>query len=76
MTLLLAAADEGSTTAIFGVTDLPALSRALALPDDVLFVAVVAAGYPVKADDQASRDASVSTRRRKARDEVVRWERW
>ena len=76
MTLMLAAIDEGLDTAIFGVTDLPGLREALGLPDDVLFVAVVTAGYPVGTDDPASRDASVLTRRRKARAEVVRWERW
>ena len=76
MTLMLAAIDEGLDTAIFGVTDLPALYGALGLPEDVLFVAVVSMGYPAQADDEPSRDSSVFSRRRKARDEVVRWERW
>jgi FMN reductase [NAD(P)H] len=76
MMLMLAAIDEGLDTAIFGVTDLSALTEALALPEDVLFVAVVTVGYPADADDAASGAASVFTRRRKAREEVVRWERW
>src|SRR3712207_2349619 len=76
MTLMLAAIDEGLETAIFGVTDLPALHEALGLPDDVLFVAVVTMGYPVDAPDEASGDSSVFTRRRKAREDVVRWERY
>ena len=76
MTLMLAAIDEGLDTAIFGVTDLPAFYATLGLPEDVLFVAVVTVGYPVGEPDARSADASVFTRRRKARDDVVRWERW
>jgi nitroreductase len=76
MTLMLAAIDEGLDTAIFGVTDLEGLSRILGLPEDVRFVAVVTMGYPAGTDDEPSAGASVFTRRRKARDDVVRWERW
>ena len=76
MTLMLAAIDEGLDTAIFGVTDLPALRETLALPGDVRFVAVVTMGYPAEAPDEPSSGASVFTRRRKPRVEVVRWERW
>jgi nitroreductase len=75
MALMLAAIDEGLATAIFGVHDVPAAHRALGIPDDVLFVAVVTMGYPAEADP-ASSGASVFTRRRKPRAEVVRWERW
>ena len=76
MALMLAAIDEGLDTAIFGVTDLQALREELALPDDVRFVAVVTMGYPTEGTDEPSSDASVFTKRRKAREEVVRWERW
>ena len=76
MTLMLAAIDEGLDTAIFGVTDLEGLSKTVGLPDDVRFVAVVTMGYPAGTDDEPSAGASVFTRRRKARDDVVRWERW
>lgn len=76
MTLMLAAIDEGLDTAIFGVTDLEGLSRILGLPEDIRFVAVVTMGYPAGTDDEPSAGASVFTRRRKARDDVVRWERW
>jgi FMN reductase [NAD(P)H] len=76
MALMLAAIDEGLDTAIFGVTDLPALSETLGLPDDVLFVAVVTMGYPAATEDEGSADSSVFSRRRKARNAVVRWERW
>jgi nitroreductase len=76
MALLLAAIDEGLDTAIFGVTDLLALRETLALPEDVLFVAVVTMGYPTQGGDEPRGGASVFTRRRKRRDEVVRWESW
>ncbi len=76
MALMLAAIDEGLDTAIFGVTDLPALHEALGLPDDVLFVAVVTMGYPEEGADEPSTTSSVFTQRRKPREEVVRWERW
>lgn len=76
MALMLAAIDEGLDTAIFGVTDLPALYETLGLPDDVLFVAVVTMGYPAGGADEPSSGSSVFTKRRKAREEVVRWETW
>ena len=76
MTLMLAAIDEGLDTAIFGVTELEALRATLGLPEDVRFVAVVTMGYPAEGRDEPSDDRSVFTKRRKARPEVVRWERW
>ena len=76
MTLMLAAIDEGLDTAIFGVTDFPALQRSLGLPDDLAFVAVVTLGYPAEQADEPSGGSSVFTERRKPREEVVRWERW
>jgi nitroreductase len=76
MALMLAAIDQGLDTAIFGVTDVPALSQLLGLPDDLRFVAVVTMGFPAEAADEPSRDSSVFTRRRKGRSDVVRWERW
>ena len=76
MTLMLAAIDEGLDTAVFGVTDQAALQRALGLPDDLRFVAVVTMGYPADKADEPGSGASVFTERRKPREEVVRWERW
>jgi FMN reductase [NAD(P)H] len=76
MTLMLTAIDEGLDTAIFGITDLEALQRILGLPDELRFVAVVTMGYPAGDSDEPSSGASVFTERRKAREEVVRWERW
>ena len=76
MALMLAAIDEGLDTAIFGVTDLDALWETLALPADVQFVAVVTLGYPAEGTAESRADASVFAERRKARADVVRWERW
>jgi nitroreductase len=77
MALMLAAIDEGLDTAIFGVTDYAAVQRALGLPEDLRFVAVVTMGYPAETQaDEPSAGASVFTQRRKPRSEVVRWERW
>jgi len=75
MALMFAAIDEGLATAIFGVTDVPALRSALDLPDDLHFVAVVTMGYPAEADEP-SKGASVFSQRRKRRGDVVHWERW
>ena len=75
MALMFATIDEGLATAIFGVTDVPALRSALDLPDDLHFVAVVTMGYPVEADEP-SKGASVFSQRRKRRGDVVHWERW
>jgi nitroreductase len=76
MALMLAAIDEGLDTAIFGTTDAAALQEILGLPDDLRFVVVVTMGYPTAAPDEASASSSVFSRRRKPREEVVRWERW
>src|SRR3989442_5841874 len=46
MALMFAAIDESLDTAIFGGTDVPALKRALGVPDDLHLVVVAAIGYP------------------------------
>ena len=74
--LMLTAIDERLDTAIVGVTDLQALRETLGLPEDVRFVAVVTMGYASEGADERSSGASVFTERRRARTEVVRWERW
>jgi FMN reductase [NAD(P)H] len=76
MALMFAAIDEGLATAIFGVTDVPALKRALGVPDDVHFVAVVTMGYPAQDDTFPEQAKSAFKQRRKPRSEVVRWEHW
>lgn len=74
--LMLAAIDEGLATAVFGVTDIPALRRAIDAPDDLHFVAVVTVGYPSAGDEFPPGQTSVFRERRKPRGEVVHWERW
>jgi nitroreductase len=76
MALMFAAIDQGLATAIFGVTDVPALKRALGVPDDVHFVAVVTMGYPAEDDTFPERAKSAFKQRRKPRSEVVHWEGW
>jgi FMN reductase [NAD(P)H] len=76
MALMFAAIDEGLDTAIFGVTDVPALKRALGLQEDVQFVAVVTMGYPAEDDTFPEQAKSAFKQRRKPRSEVVHWERW
>jgi FMN reductase [NAD(P)H] len=75
MMLMLAAIDEGLASAVFGVTDRAALGRALELPDDLRFVAVVTVGYRGDAPFPQKMTSAFSERR-KPRDEVVQWERW
>ena len=76
MALMFAAIDEGLDTAIFGVTDVPALKRTICLPEDVQFVAVVTMGYPAEDDTFPEQAKSAFKQRRKPRSEVVHWERW
>jgi FMN reductase [NAD(P)H] len=76
MALMFAAIDEGLDTAIFGATDVPALKRALHVPDDVHFVVIVTMGYPASADSFPEQAKSAFNQRRKPRAEVVHWERF
>jgi nitroreductase len=77
MLLMLGALDAGLASAVFGVTDVPALRETLSLPDDVHFIAVVTMGYPAEEDrDEITRASSAFTERRKPRGDVVHWERW
>jgi nitroreductase len=77
MLLLLAAIDEGLAAGVYGVTvpELGAFKSLLAIPDDIHVVAGVTLGRP-RPDPNASAASSRMTRRRRAVDEVVRWERW
>jgi hypothetical protein len=49
--------------------------RELGLPDDVEITCCITIGRAA-ADDEASAQSSRLTRRRRAEDEIVRWERW
>ena len=71
VTLMLAAIDEGLDTAIFGVTDLPALPAGRWRFRATAFPSRGRVGYPAEAPDEPSSGAASSTRRRKPRVEVV-----
>lgn len=77
MLLLLAAIDEGLAAGVYGVPveHGEAFKRLLGIPDDVWVVCgvTVGAGAP---DPRASEASSRITRRRRALDELVQWERW
>jgi nitroreductase len=77
MLILLAAIDEGYAAGLFGVPVevLPAFRAELGLPDDVEITCCITIGRAA-ADDEASALSSRLTRRRRAEDEIVRWERW
>jgi nitroreductase len=77
MLLLLAAIDEGLAAGVFGVLDpqVPLLADLLGVPDGFRFVAAVTLGRPAP-DPRWSAMTSRLTQRRKALDELVRWERW
>jgi len=77
MLLLLAAIDEGLAAGVYGVTvpEMQQFKDLLGIPDDVHVVAGVTVGKP-RPDPHASRASSAFTRRRRALEEVVHWERW
>jgi nitroreductase len=77
MLILLAAIDEGYAAGLFGVPveTLPAFRAELGLPDDVEITCCITIGRAAGEDD-ASALSSRLTRRRRAQDEIVRWERW
>jgi FMN reductase [NAD(P)H] len=77
MVILLAAIDEGYAAGLFGVPVemLPAFRAELGLPEDVEITCCITIGRAAD-DDEASALSSRLTRRRRAEDEIVRWERW
>jgi FMN reductase [NAD(P)H] len=77
MLILLAAIDEGYAAGLFGVPVemLPPFRAELGLPDDVEIACCITIGRAAD-DDDASSLSSRLTRRRRAQDEIVRWERW
>jgi FMN reductase [NAD(P)H] len=77
MLILLAAIDEGYAAGLFGVVveTLPAFREELGLPEDVEIACCITIGRAAD-DDEASALSSRLTRRRRAQDEIVRWERW
>ena len=77
MLILLAAIDEGLAAGVYGVTvpEMQQFKDLLGIPEDVRVVAGVTIGRG-RPDPNASRATSRFTRRRRALDEVVHWERW
>lgn len=77
MLVLLAAVDEGLSAGVYGVPveQDPAWRSALGIPDDVRIVAGVTVGRGAP-DPAWSKATSRATQRRRALDEVVRWNTW
>ena len=77
MLILLAAIDEGYASGLFGVPveTLPAFRAELGLPDDVEITCCITIGRAAD-DAEVSALSSRLTRRRRAEDEIVRWERF
>jgi nitroreductase len=77
MLILLAAIDEGYAAGLFGVfvEAIPAFRAELELPDDVEITCCITIGRAAD-DPAASVPSSRLTRRRRAAEEIVRWERW
>jgi FMN reductase [NAD(P)H] len=77
MLVWLAAIEEGLAAAVYGVPveDDARLRELLGIPDDLTIVVGVTVGYPADEPDR-ERMSSVFSQRRRAHDEVVRWNRW
>ena len=77
MLVLLAAIDEGLAAGVSGVPRdaAAALRLSFGIPEEVEIVALVTIGAPAP-DPGWSAVTSRKTQRRRAPDEVVRWERW
>jgi nitroreductase len=77
MLLWLAALEEGLGAGVYGVTveDDASVRRLLAIPDDLTIVVGVTVGHPAE-DPDWDRATSAFSQRRRAQDEVVKWNRW
>jgi FMN reductase [NAD(P)H] len=77
MLLLLAAIDEGLSAGVYGVPveQDPAWRALLDIPDELRIVAGVTVGRGAP-DPGWSRKTSRATQRRRALDEIVKWNRW
>ena len=77
MLVMLAALEEGLGAGVYGVTvDDDARVRALlGIPDDLTIVVGITVGHPAE-DPDWDRVSSVFSQRRRAADDVVRWNRW
>jgi nitroreductase len=77
MLVLLAAIEEGLAAAVYGIfgEDEQKLRDLLGIPTDFTLVAGVSLGYPLP-DPGWSSKTSRATQRRRAVDELVRWNNW
>jgi FMN reductase [NAD(P)H] len=77
MLVWLAALEEGLAAAVYGVTvdDDASVRELLGLPDDLTIVVGVTVGQPAEEPDR-DRATSAFSQRRRAQDEVVKWNRW
>ena len=77
MLVWLAALEEGLTAAVYGVTveDDDGVRDLLGIPDDLTIVVGVTVGHPAE-DPDWDRATSVFSQRRRANDEVFKWNRW
>jgi FMN reductase [NAD(P)H] len=77
MLLWLAALEEGLGAGVYGVPveDDARVRELLGIPDDLTIVTGVTVGHPAE-DPDWDRASSVFSQRRRAQDEVVRWNRW
>jgi FMN reductase [NAD(P)H] len=77
MLLWLAALEEGLGAGVYGVTveDDARVRELLGIPHDLTIVTGLTVGHPAE-DPDWDRASSVFSQRRRAHDEVVRWNRW
>ena len=77
MLVMLAALEEGLGAGVYGVTveDDVRVRELLGVPDDLTIVVGVTVGHPA-ADPDWDRVSSVFSQRRRAADDVIRWNRW
>jgi FMN reductase [NAD(P)H] len=77
MLLWLAAIEEGLAAAVYGVPveEDARWRELLAVPGDLTIVVGVTVGYPAP-DPDWERATSAFSQRRRAHDEVIRWNRW
>lgn len=78
MLLWLAALEEGLAAAVYGVPveEDARVRELLGIPADLTIVTGVTIGHPAEDPGDRARMSSVFSQRRRAQDEVVRWNRW
>ncbi len=77
MLVMLAALEEGLGAGVYGVTvdDDARVRELLGIPADLTIVVGITVGHPAE-DPDWDRASSVFSQRRRAHDDVVRWNRW